>query len=120
MKFQDERAVLVFTRQNLPTLDRTKYASAAGVARGAYILADADGAKPQMILIGTGSELSLCVDAYERLKQEGIRARVVSMPSWDLFERQDQSYRDQVLPPDVTARPAVVAGCKLCWARYVS
>ncbi len=119
MKLQHEPAVLVFTRQNLPTLDRTKYASAAGVARGAYILADADGAKPQMILIGTGSELSLCVDAYERLKQEGIRARVVSMPSWDLFERQDQSYRDQVLPPDVTARLAVEAGSTLGWAQYV-
>jgi len=119
LKLQHEPAVLVLTRQNLPTLDRTKYAPAAGVARGAYILADADGGKPQVILIGTGSELSLCVDAFEKLKLEGIRARVVSMPSWDIFERQDQSYREQVLPPDITARVAVEAGSTLGWAQYV-
>ena len=119
MKLQHEPGVLVLTRQNLPTLDRTKYASAAGVARGAYILADAEGGKPQVILIGTGSELSLCVDAYEKLKQEGIRARVVSMPSWDLFERQEQSYRDQVLPPEISARLAVEAGSTFGWAQYV-
>jgi transketolase len=119
MKLQHEPAVLVLTRQNLPTLDRTKYAPASGVARGAYILAEADGGKPQVILIGTGSELSLCVDAYEKLKLEGVRARVVSMPSWDLFERQDQSYREQVLPPDVTARVAVEAGSTVGWAQYV-
>ena len=119
MKLQHEPAVLVLTRQNMPTLDRTKYAPAIGVARGAYILADADGGKPQVILIGTGSELSLCVDAYEKLKQEGIRARVVSMPSWDIFEKQDQSYRDQVLPPDITARLAVEAGSTMGWAQYV-
>jgi transketolase len=119
MQLQHEPAVLVLTRQNIPTLDRTKYAPAAGVARGAYVLADADGGKPQVILIGTGSELSLCVDAYEKLKADGIRARVVSMPSWDIFERQDQSYRDQVLPPDVTARVAVEAGSTIGWAQYV-
>ena len=104
---------LVLTRQALPTFDRTKYASAAGVARGAYILADAEGGKPQVILMATGSEVYLCIDAYEKLKAEGIRARVVSMPSWDLFEHQDQSYRDQVLPPDVTARVAVEHGFDL-------
>jgi transketolase len=119
MKLQHEPAVLVLTRQNLPTFDRTKYGAAAGVARGAYILADAEDGKPQIILIGTGSEVSLCVDAYEKLKQEGIRARVVSMPSWDLFERQDQSYKDQVLPPDITARLAVEAGAVHGWAQYV-
>jgi len=119
MKTHHEPAVIVLTRQAIPTLDRTRYASAAGVAQGAYILADAEGGKPQVILIGTGSEVSLCVDAFEKLKQEGIRARVVSMPSWDLFERQDQSYRDRVLPPDVTARVAVEAGATLGWERYV-
>ena len=92
MQLQQEPAALVLTRQALPTFDRTKYASASGVARGAYILADAEGGKPQVILIATGSEVYLCIDAYEKLKAEGIRARVVSMPSWDLFERQDQSY----------------------------
>jgi transketolase len=119
MQLRHEPAVVVLTRQSLPTLDRTKYAPAAGVARGAYVLADAEGGKPQVILIGTGSELSLCVDAYERLKQEGIRARVVSMPSWDIFEHQDQSYRDQVLPPDVTARLAVETASTFGWEKYV-
>jgi transketolase len=119
LQLQNKPAVLVLTRQALPTLDRTKYAPAAGLARGAYVLADAGGGKPQIILIGTGSEVSLCVGAYEKLKEEGIRARVVSMPSWDIFEQQDQSYRDQVLPPDVTARLAVEAGAALGWERYV-
>ena len=109
---------LVLTRQALPTFDRTKYAPAAGVARGAYILADAEGGKPQVILMATGSEVYLCIDAYEKLRAEGIRARVVSMPSWDIFERQDQSYRDQVLPPDVTARVAVEMASTFGWAQY--
>src|SRR5207245_1837552 len=82
-------AVLVLTRQNLPTLDRTKYAPASGVAKGAYVLADAPGGKPDVILIGTGSELSICVDAYEKLKAEGVKARVVSMPSTEIFDQQD-------------------------------
>ena len=119
LQLKHEPAVLVLTRQNIPTLDRTKYASATGVGRGAYILAEAEGGKPQVILIGTGSELSLCVDAYEKLKQDGIRARVVSMPSWDIFERQNQSYRDEVLPPEVTARVAVEAGSTVGWSQYV-
>jgi transketolase len=118
MGLKKEPAALVLTRQALPTVDRTKYASAAGVARGAYILADAEGGKPQVILMATGSEVYLCVDAYEKLKAEGIRARVVSMPSWDLFEHQDQSYRDQVLPPDITARLAVEQGSTFGWAQY--
>lgn len=109
---------LILTRQALPTLDRTKYASAAGVARGAYILAEAAGGKPDVILIGTGSEVSLCIDAYEELKSQGIRARVVSMPSWELFEHQSQEYRDSVLPLTVTARVAVEQASTLGWARY--
>src|ERR1035441_8527613 len=119
MKLKKEPVALVLTRQALPTLDRTKYASAAGVARGGYILADAEGGKPQVILMANGSEVSLCVDAYEKLKAEGIRARVVSLPSWDLFEHQDQPYRDQVLPPDITARVAVEQAAILGWAQYV-
>lgn len=119
MQLQHEPAALVLTRQALPTLDRSKYASAAGVARGAYILADADGGKPEVVLMATGSEVSLCIDAYEKLKQEGVRARVVSMPSWDIFEHQDQSYREQVLPPSVTARVAVEQAATLGWDRYV-
>jgi transketolase len=119
MKLKKEPVALVLTRQALPTLDRTKYASAAGVARGGYILADAEGGKPQVILMATGSEVSLCVDAYEKLKAEGIRARVVSLPSWDLFDHQDQAYRDQVLPPDITARVAVEQAAVLGWSQYV-
>src|SRR5207248_4305880 len=95
--------------QALPTLDRTKYAAASGVAKGAYVLGDTQG-EPDLILIGTGSELSLCVAAYEKLTAEGTRARVVSMPSWELFEQQPQAYRDSVLPPDVRARVSVEAG----------
>ncbi|MBZ5655963.1 MAG: transketolase [Acidobacteriia bacterium] len=119
MKLQHEPAALILTRQALPTLDRAKYASAEGVARGAYVLADADGGKPQVILLATGSEVSICVDAYEKLKQEGIQARVVSMPSWDIFEHQDKAYRDQVLPPAVTARVAVEQASTFGWAQYV-
>ena len=119
MKLQKEPVALVLTRQAVPTFDRTKYASAAGVARGAYVLADADGGKPQVILMATGSEVYLCIDAYEKLKAEGIRARVVSMPSWDLFEHQDQSYRNEVLPPDVPARVAVEMASTFGWMQYV-
>ena len=119
LKSHHQPAVVVLSRQGVATLDRTRYAPASGVARGAYILADAEAGKPDVILIGTGTEVGLCVEAYEKLKQEGVRARVVSMPSWDLFERQDQSYRDRVLPPDVTARVAVECGAALGWERYV-
>ena len=112
-------ACLVLTRQALPTFDRDRYASAAGVARGAYVMADAEGSKPAVILIGSGSEVALCADAYQTLTDEGIAARVVSMPSWELFERQDQAYRDSVLPPDVTARVSVEAGSVIGWDRYV-
>jgi transketolase len=118
MTLKKKPAALVLTRQTLPTFDRTKYAPAAGVARGAYILADADGGKPEVILMATGSEVYLCIDAFEKLKSDGIRARVVSMPSWELFEHQDSAYRDQVLPPDITARVAVEQASVLGWARY--
>jgi transketolase len=110
---------LVLTRQNLPTLDRTKYASAAGVAKGAYVIADAKDGKPDVILIGTGSELSIAVDAYEKLTAAGVKARVVSMPSWELFDEQDEKYRHSVLPPSVTKRVAVEAGLRQGWDKYI-
>ena len=113
-----EPVVLVLSRQNLPTLDRTRFGAASGLARGAYVLADDTGA-PEVILIGTGSEVSLCLDAHERLGQEGIRSRVVSMPSWELFERQPEAYRNEVLPPSVTARVAVEQASTFGWGRYV-
>ena len=119
MTLHHEPAALILTRQDVPTLDRTKYAPAAGVAQGAYILADDHDGQPDVILIGTGSEVSLCVSAYERLKINGIKARVVSMPSWELFERQDTSYRDHVLPPAVTARVAVEQASTFGWSHYV-
>jgi transketolase len=114
----EKPACLVLSRQATPTLDRTIFAPASGVARGAYILADAAGADPEIILIGTGTELALCVAAYERLSGDGVKARVVSMPSWDLFEAQDQAYRTSVLPPAITQRVAVEAGAALGWDRY--
>ena len=117
-KQQHSPVVLVLTRQNLPTLDRSKYAPASGAAKGAYVLADAEGGKPQVILLGTGSEVSLCVDAYEKLKAEGIKARVVSMPSWEIFERQDAAYKESVLPSDVTARVSVEMAATFGWERY--
>jgi len=119
MQLRHQPAVLALSRQPLPTLDRSKYAPASGVARGAYVLADAPGGKPEVILIATGSEVSLCIDAHEELAAEGIRSRVVSMPSWDIFERQSQDYQDSVLPPDVTARVAVEQASTFGWDRYV-
>jgi transketolase len=116
---KDRPVAMVLTRQNLPTLDRTKYAPAAGTARGAYVLADAAGGKPDVILMATGSELSLAVEAYEQLTKDGVKARVVSMPSWELFEDQDAAYRDQVLPPTVTARVAIEAAERFGWDRYL-
>jgi len=110
-------AVLILSRQNLPTLDRSKYACASGVAKGAYVLASCEG-KPDVILMASGSEVSLVVDAYEKLTAEGIKARVVSFPSFDLFEEQDQAYRDSVLPPDVKGRVAVEQAAAFGWDRY--
>jgi transketolase len=119
MALRDRPASLVLSRQVLPTLDRARYASAQGVALGAYVLADADDGQPDVLLLASGSEVALCVSAYEQLKREGVKARVVSMPSWDLFERQDEAYREQVLPEAVMARVSVEAASALGWDRYV-
>ena len=119
LQLRHKPTVLVLSRQPLPTLDRSKYASAAGVARGAYILADAPGANPQVILIASGSEVSLAVEAHEQLIAQGIRSRVVSLPSWDIFENQPREYRDLVLPPAVTARVAIEQASTFGWERYV-
>jgi transketolase len=109
---------LILTRQALPTFDRTRFAAASGLAQGAYVLADAEGGKPDVLLMATGSEVSLCVEAYEELGRQGMRARVVSMPSWELFERQSEEYRRTVLPPAVKARVAVEQASTFGWARY--
>jgi transketolase len=109
---------LILTRQALPTFDRSRFAAASGLAQGAYVLADAEGGKPDVLLMATGSEVSLCVEAYEELSRQGIRARVVSMPSWELFERQNEQYRRTVLPPAVRARVAVEQASTLGWSRY--
>jgi transketolase len=119
MKLQHQPAALVLSRQAIPIFDRSHYASASGVARGAYVLADAEGGRPEVILLSSGSEVSLCVEAFERLTGDGIRARVVSMPSWELFEQQNESYRDSVLPPEVTARVSVEQASTFGWERYV-
>ena len=119
MKLQHQPAVLVLSRQPIPVFDRTRYASASGVARGAYVLADSEGGRPEVILLASGSEVSLCLEAFERLTAEGIHARVVSMPSWELFEEQEPSYRDSVLPPEVTARVSVEQASTFGWERYV-
>jgi transketolase len=118
-QLQHQPVALVLTRQALPTFDRTKYGAASGTAKGAYVLADAPGGKPDVILIGTGSEVSLCVEAYEKLRAEGIKARVVSMPSCEIFEQQDAAYKDSVLPPSVTARVSVEMAATFGWERYV-
>ncbi|KQU29328.1 transketolase [Methylobacterium sp. Leaf94] len=117
MSLKDQPAVLALSRQPLPTLDRSTYAAASGTAKGAYVLADCEGT-PEVILIGTGSEVQLCVSAYEALTAEGVKARVVSMPSWDLFERQDEGYRNSVLIPEVLARVAVEQGSVIGWDRF--
>jgi transketolase len=119
VQLRHQPAALALSRQPLPTLDRSVYAPASGVARGAYVLADAPGGKPEVILIASGSELSLAVEAYGKLIAEGIRARVVSMPSWEIFEQQTQEYRDSVLPPTVTARVAIEQASTFGWERYV-
>ncbi len=119
MRLRHQPAVIVVSRQPLPTFDRERYASAAGLARGAYVMADPPDGKPEIILIATGSEVALVVGAHEELAKLGVRSRVVSMPSWDLFEHQPQSYRDSVLPPNLTARIAVEQGSALGWDRYV-
>jgi transketolase len=119
VQLRHQPAVLVLSRQPLPTLDRKRYAPASGVARGAYILADAPGGDPEVILIASGSEVSLAVEAHEKLIAGGVRSRVISMPSWDIFEHQTQEYRDSVLPPHVTARVAIEQASTFGWERYV-
>jgi len=114
-----EPACLILSRQALPTFDREALAPAAGLARGAYVLADARPGAPDLILMASGSEVQLCLQVYETLKQEGVAARVVSFPSWELFERQDQAYRDHVLPPGVKARVSVEMASEIGWDRYV-
>ncbi len=119
MQLQHEPAALVLSRQAVPTFDRSKYAAASGVAKGAYILADAPDGKPEVILMGTGTEVSLCVSAYEQLKAEGVKARVVSIPSWNLFDHQSDEYKAKVLPPEVKARVAVEQASTFGWSQYV-
>jgi len=119
LQLHHEPVALVLSRQALPTLDRTKYAPASGVAKGAYVLADAEGGKPEVVLLATGSEVSLAVEAYERLKADGVRVRVVSMPSWEIFDHQPQEYRDSVIPPAVKARVSIEQASTMGWQRYV-
>jgi transketolase len=119
MRLRREPAVLALSRQALPTLDRSKYAPASGVAQGAYVLADAPGGSPEVILIASGSELILAVNAHESLMAEGIRSRVVSMPSWEIFESQTRKYRNSVLPPEVAARVALEQASTFGWERYI-
>jgi transketolase len=109
---------LVLSRQALPIFDRTRYAAASGLARGAYVIADPEAGEPQVILMASGSEVQICISVYESLAQEGIGARVVSMPSWELFERQDEAYRKGVLLPHIRARVAVEQGAVIGWDRY--
>jgi transketolase len=109
---------MVMTRQNVPVFDRSKYASAEGVQRGGYVLADPEDGDPELILIATGSEVQLALGAHERLEGEGIPSRVVSLPCWEIFEKQDRSYRDEVLPPGVTARLAIEEASPLGWEKW--
>jgi transketolase len=117
MRMKHEPVCLILSRQNMPTLDRTKFSAASGIAKGAYTLAD-QGKTPDVILIGTGSEVGLAVEAYEQLVKEGVNARVVSMPSWELFGHQSQEYRDSVLPPSVKARVSVEQASTMGWSAY--
>ncbi len=119
MELRHEPVVLILTRQALPTLDRSVYSAASGLAKGAYVLADASDGQPDVLLLATGSEVSMCVEAYEQLKRDGIKSRVVSMPSWELFEQQSQEYQDSVIPPQVTARVSVELASTFGWSQYV-
>ena len=119
MEIKREPVVLILSRQALPTLDRSKFAPASGLRRGAYVLSDATNGKPDVLLIGTGSEVSLCLGAQEALKKQGVEARVISMPSWKLFEDQDEAYRESVLPSHIRARVSVEQAARFGWERYV-
>src|SRR6266498_6057074 len=118
LSLEDRPACLVLSRQPLPTLDRSTYGAASGLAKGGYILADPPDGKPDVLLLATGSELSLCLAARDRLLAEGVQARVVSLPCWELFDEQPQDYREGVLPPEVTARVAVEQAATFGWERY--
>ena len=119
MPLKEQPACLVLSRQPMPTWDREKYAPASGLKHGAYILAEAEGGDPQVILMATGTELGLAVGAHETLKSEGIRSRVVSFPSWELFEAQPAEYRNSVLPPHITARVSIEQASTMGWDRYI-
>ncbi len=119
VSFNNKPTLFALTRQNLPTFDRSKYGAANGCARGGYVLADAEGGKPEVLLLATGSEVAVAVEAYEKLKTEGIKARVVSLPSFELFEMQDAAYRESVLPSHVTARVAMEMGIEQGWEKYL-
>jgi transketolase len=119
LKVKHRPTCLILSRQALSTLDRSRFAPASGLARGAYVLADLGGSSPKLILIGTGSEVSLCVSAAEQLAAEGMPTRIVSMPSWELFEQQDEAYRESVLPDAIEARVAVEQAAVVGWERYV-
>jgi transketolase len=119
MLLRHNPVALILSRQALPVLDRTRYAPASGLANGAYVLADSPGGKPEVILLATGSEVALCLEAFETLSREGIRARLVSMPCWELFEKQSAEYRESVLPSRITARVAVEQASTFGWERYV-
>ena len=119
LPLKDRPVALVLTRQNLPTWDRSTLGAASGLRKGAYVLADAAGGKPDVILIGTGSEVSVCLEASKKLTSDGVKVRVVSMPSWELFDAQPAEYRDLVLPPAVRARVAVELGISQGWCKYI-
>ncbi len=119
IQLRHEPVALILSRQNLPTFDRAKYGPAAAVARGAYILADAANGNPRVLLLASGSEVSLCLAAYHELQAQNIAARVVSMPSWELFEKQTREYQQSILPPEVTVRVSVEQASTLGWSRYV-
>jgi transketolase len=118
MNIRRQPVALILARQPSPTLDRSRYASAAGVEKGAYVLAEVQKDNPDVLVIATGSEVALAVDAFEHLKTEGVRARVISMPSWELFEQQSQAYRDSVIPPSVKARVVIEQASTFGWERY--
>ena len=119
MEMKHEPVALILSRQALPTLDRSKYAAASGLRRGAYVLSDAGNGTPDVLLIATGSEVSLCVGAQEELKKQGVEARVISMPSWKLFEDQEETYRESVIPSNIRARVSVEQAARFSWERYV-
>ncbi len=119
LPLRDRPVALVLTRQKLPTLCREKYAAASGLSRGAYVLADSTLGPSEVILIGTGSEVEICLRAHEALTEQGVKSRVVSMPSWELFDEQEQSYQDSVFPPGTSARVAVEAGIAQGWEKYL-